>query len=279
TRTALSLCLTLSACSPSGKLPVWTSALDYQPTELHEISFNTFSQPVIPITINGDTVLATFDTGNMTGLLVADTLARRLSVPVIDSVRSYNSAGELVAVSRVYRVDNLTALGCSFNKQSATEYNGALPCLIGPRFFMNGRLTFDYSSRLIGFSDRDIETLDNSARSAPLIVSPRHVGLILVHGSVHGRKVLMELDTGKSRTVIDPSLAAALELDKVENGVRIEELVLGPGKYSVKSAKVVGLAGLGAGLNEPVLVGVGSDILSQMIWTIDYPNQRLLVQR
>jgi hypothetical protein len=246
--------------------------------EIHEISLDRFGQPVIPVTINGDIVFGTFDTGNMTGLSLSDSLATRLKLPVAGDTQMLDSDGNPVSVSHMYSIDNLNVFGNEFGRVTATEeYRGALACLVGPRFMLGGRVTIDYANHLLGFSKRKLNDIPEGAASIPLIQSPVHEGLVLVRGFVHGRKVLMELDTGKSRTVIDPSLAKSLDLEGVSHGVHIDSLLIGNNVFSVRSAKLAGLSSLGQGLDDEVLVGVGSDILSKIVLTVDYANDRVLI--
>ena len=82
--------------------------------------------------------------------------------------------------------------------------------------------------------------------------------------------VLIELDTGKSRTVINPQLASELGLKRGTRGVEIRALRLGDLSFRVPSAKEVDQTGIDPSLPESILVGVGSDILSRFVWTVDY---------
>jgi hypothetical protein len=107
-------------------------------------------------------------------------------------------------------------------------------------------------------------------RSIPMVRSSRHPLLILVYGAIDGRSVLIELDTGKSRTVINPALASELRLRRNPRGVTIENLRIGDLYFEVPCAKEVDQKGIDPTLEEPILVGMGSDLLSLFVWTVDY---------
>ena len=89
----------------------------------------------------------------------------------------------------------------------------------------------------------------------------------------------MQIDTGKSRSTIDPELAASLGLEETETGVVVDELRFGGHEFSVPSAKLVVLRAIDPHQPEPILVGIGSDILREVVLTVDWIGGRLIVQR
>ena len=112
--------------------------------------------------------------------------------------------------------------------------------------------------------------------SVPLVESSRNPGLILFYGSLHGRRVLIQADTGKSRCTIDPGLARDLGLQEDERGFRVDELRIGSFTFKIPSAKEVDLRAIDDSLADPILLGIGSDILNQVPVTVDYIAGRLL---
>ena len=101
--------------------------------------------------------------------------------------------------------------------------------------------------------------------------------LILASGRVNGRPVLIEFDTGASRTNIDPALVQELGLPTAGNGVRIDSLAIGPLVFAVPSARVNPKGGIDPTLSPPIQLAVGSDILAQIILTVDYTRGQLLL--
>ena len=114
-------------------------------------------------------------------------------------------------------------------------------------------------------------------RASIAVRSSLHPLLILVYGLVNGRRTLIELDTGKSRTVINPSLASELGLTKNSRGAAIENLQIGALSFNVPSAKEVDQTGIDRALQEPIRAGIGSDILSRFVWTVDYETGLLWI--
>ena len=89
---------------------------------------------------------------------------------------------------------------------------------------------------------------------------------------------MVEIDTGKSRTVVDPTLISDLDLPRTEDGVQIDEIRIGMHRFSASSAKKKSFKGISRGLEVPIGIGVGSDILSRLIVTVDYRQRALLLQ-
>jgi hypothetical protein len=54
-------------------------------------------------------------------------------------------------------------------------------------------------------------------------------------------------------------------------------LEIGSRSFDVPAAKLVDLRNIDPSLPEPILVGVGSDVLRQLVWTIDYRTGTLLL--
>ena len=53
-------------------------------------------------------------------------------------------------------------------------------------------------------------------------------------------------------------------------GVAIDRLRIGDLSFEVPSAKEVDQTAIDPSLPEPILAGIGSDILSRFVWTVDY---------
>ena len=156
------------------------------------------------------------------------------------------------------------------------DWRRDLDGLFGPRYLLGGRFTLDYGRRRIAVSASPLPGPIDDA--LPMIDVPEHEGLIVVRGAVNGMPALLEIDTGKSRTTVDEDLAAEIGLPAVERGYRIDEVRIGRRSFSVTSAKGVSFRGLSSGLPEPIRLGVGSDILSQVVLTVDYPGRVVVVR-
>ena len=141
---------------------------------------------------------------------------------------------------------------------------------MGPTFIEEGHFTLDYKSRRMGVGSGRLPDSVPGFRQVPLVRSRRYPRLILVRGTVEGREALLELATGKRRTVINPALAAELSLRRGSHGVTIDSLRIGALSFEVPSAKEVDQTAIDPSLPEPIVAGLGSDVLSRFVWTVDY---------
>lgn len=217
-----------------------------------------------------------FDTGNMSGLAVGSETADRLHLPVEREVISRDSGGDVLGTIPVYEVRYVRVFGVEFTDQDAVlhgddDFHGARvgEGLLGPRYFLGRSLTLDYEARLVAVTDSPRPPQPEDV-VLEMVTVPGLEGMPVVRGAVNGRSILMQLDTGKSRTVVDPELARSLELPDAPRGPQVQSLRVGSREFMIPSAKLSSLRGISRGLPEPILVGVGSDVLSRMIWTIDY---------
>jgi len=213
-----------------------------------------------------------FDTGNLSGLLVSTELADSLTLAPSGQVQSQNSDGSPAGSKRRFTVNQLRVFGEEWVQQTAVERHEKYPpALIGPRFLQDRRFTLDYRSRALAVSKSAAPPTAQAGVAEPLVWSSRLPGLLVVQGSVNQHRVLLQLDTGKSRTCIDGGFLASLGLRNADaRGVPIPDLRLGGRSFSVPSAKVVGFGGISEGLPEPIIVGVGSDVLRNIVLTVDY---------
>jgi hypothetical protein len=263
-------------CGPPPGDRDWERVLGYSAGEIHAIEIGDFGYPYVPVEIGDDTVTLAFDTGNMVGVSVNEELFDRLGLATVETWDRVTSAGEPIATLRIGQSRRVSALGRDLGPVPIYELDDArLPGLLGPRFLTGGRFTLDYVSRRIAVSDAALPDTLPGFRALPLVRSERHPALVLVRGTVEGRGVLMQLDTGKSRTVVNPTLAAELGLERGERGVRIARLGIGDLSFEVPSAKEVDQSALDPELAEPILAGIGSDILSRFVWTVDYRSGTL----
>jgi hypothetical protein len=224
--------------------------------------------------VDGHPVEVALDTANMSGLLLAPALADRLGLQVIGHSDFFDSDGKRLGTRREYRVGSLRAFGTEWRGQVAYEDDrNEVRGRIGPRFLLGRRFTLDYRARRLAVSASPLPPESFAGSRLPLLWSSRYPGMLVVRGAVNGQPALIQLDTGKSRTCVDPALVERLGLRSAPGGVSIRELSLGGVSLLVSSAKVVSLSALGQDLPEPVAVGIGSDVLSRLLLTVDYPQR------
>ena len=266
------------ACTPESLEPTWPEAFGYLAPEVHGIEIGARGFPYIPVEIDGKRLELLLDTGNMVGISLSSASFDRLGLSADRSYERLSSAGKPSGRLRVAEAVDAVVLGHDLGPVPVYELDDStLPGLVGPDSLPVGHFTLDYASRKMGSSQRRLPDAAPGFRRLDLQRSSRHPRLVLVRGEVEGREVLIELDTGKSRTVIHPELASRLGLARNRHGVVIESLRLGDLELAVKSAKEVDQTGIETGLPEPILLGLGSDVLSRFVWTVDYDGGALWI--
>lgn len=266
------LCLVLMAgCRSLEREPGWIEAFGYAPEEVVPIEIGSYRYPYVPVTVAGDSLMLVFDTGNMVGISVSSELFDRLGLRSDGSWTSLSSAGEVRGTYRF--ADGVSVARVGEEQRLTRVYESGfhdVAGLFGPGDLGGHRFTVDYGSRSLAVSTEGGPEVVPGFQAIPLVRSDRHPKLILVRGTIEGHPVLIQLDTGKSRTVVDPDLAVELGLARAPQGFAIRSLTIGNLEFRIRSAKEVDLTALDAELPERILVGVGSDILSRFAWTVDY---------
>jgi hypothetical protein len=252
--------------------------MDYATGETFKLAVGKPGLPFVHVRINGEDVELVLDLGNMTGLAISPALAQRLRLPSTGEWTSYDSAGSARGRHQVFSAHTVAAFGRTWTNVRVYETaDDRLPGLIGPCFLQGRRFTVDYATGTIAVTDRPSPANDTRGAAIPLVPSQALPGLLVAEGRVNGTQVLMELDSGKTRTCVDPKLIEAAKLPATGHGYRIDRLELGPRSFAVPHAKKVSFSGISRGLANPILVGVGSDVLSQMVFTVDYRGQVLII--
>jgi predicted aspartyl protease len=235
--------------------------------------------PFVEVTIGNSTHRLLFDTGNTVGLTLATRLLDQLNLPETGRWDRLGSDGRVVGTYRQVRAPRVRLLGRTLAGQTIFEFGDPdLTGLVGPDALPGSRFTLDYRARALAVSSSPLEVVPPGFVALPLTRSWRHPRLILAMGRVNGRSVLIEFDTGASRTNIDPQLVRDLALPAARNGVRIDSLEIGPLRFVVPSAKVVPKSGIDPTLTLPIQIAVGSDILGRVTLTVDYAEGRLVVR-
>lgn len=242
------------------------------------VTMNRFGCPEIDVRINGHAARLEFDTGNMTGLSIAPRLSDEFVLPEVGRWTSLDSEGKVRGRYPIVSVDEFRALSRTWTDVRAYEMaDDRLNGLVGPRYFSDGRFTYDHVNRWLAVSRSRLPPLPAAACLLDMVKVAEHHGMIVVRGAVGDRPVFIQIDTGKSRTCVSPQLAAELKFPSVPHGVRLDDLRIGRHSFSVRSAKLVGFGGISDGLPEPIHVGIGVDVLSQMVLTVDYRRELVAI--
>ncbi len=268
---AISFATVVSGCASHAPSTDWVQAFGYTAADVHSIGVADFGYPYVPVDVSGNRLVLPFDTGNMVGVSVSSVQFDQMGLNADRSWSPRSSAGETGASLRVADAVSVSLLGRDLGPTQVYELaHPGLAGLVGPTVLGGGHFTLDYASRRMAVGAARIPDSVPGFRKIPLVRSTRHPLLILVRGTVEGRSVVLELDTGKSRTVINPALASELALQRDSRGVAIKNLRIGDLSFEVWRAKEVDQTGIDTNLSEPIMAGVGSDILSRFVWTVDY---------
>lgn len=272
------LVLSQPPASASAQDPWWLDSLGYTPSQVFAIQVGPDRYPYIPVRINGTELRLLFDTGNMVGLTVATAEFDRLWLPVTGTIRRRSSSGDVVGAFRIGRAERVEALGHVVTAVAIHEFqHPRFAGLFGPTDVPGDRFTLDYQRQVIAVG----ESVPGNALelgALPLVRSSRHPRLILVEGAVRGKPVLIELDTGKSRTVVDPAWANSIGLAVGSaDTVRLGEVSIGDFAFDVRDAKPVSLGAIDPTLPSPLALSLGSDMLSRVVLTVDYARGRVLL--
>lgn len=279
--TILTICLSSNAVlAQDESILQWAGKYSFEPGEVFSLEIGALGFPYIKCEINGSSIVMLFDTGNISGVFLGREAAERFGLPKTGEVVRRDSSGNRVGSFAVYTAREMTVLGKKWSdveilQRDEERFEGA----VGPRFVMEGRFTIDYKNRLIGVSSSPLPEKEVDNNDLAHLPNDRFPGMIVTRGSVNGHPILIQFDTGKSRSVIDPQLAGELNLPQDEQGAFIKEIKLGSLTFSVKSAKVLSLQGLSKGYTEPILLGIGSDILSQLVLSVDYQRNIVRISR
>jgi len=269
---ALAAALAGGGCAGSSSQPDWLRSFGYAASDAFPIEVGDFGFPRVPVEIAGTRLELAFDTGNQVGLGVSSSVFDRLGLTAHGSYDRLDSAGRLAATLRVAEVREVSFLGRRLGVTSVYEIDEpTLPGLVGPILLGSGHFTLDYGSRMFALGTASIPGRVTGFEPVSMVRSSRHPMLILVRGTIEGRPVLIELDTGKSRTVINPNLAATLAPHVVMR------LRIGGRSFEIRRPKEVDQTGIDPTLPEPILVGVGSDVLARFVWTVDYDTSLLWI--
>ena len=258
----------------------WQEALRYQQNELFPITIGKYGFPLVPVSVNGNDLNFLWDTGNMGNPLINPVVAKRLSLTVSGEDKFYDTSGALLGTHKRFALGQLNLLGKNWTNQPANEFwQTDLDGAIGPHFVLSGRFTLDYHNRVIAVSDSPLPKQKVFGDVLPMFPSSRYPQMIVIEGTVNGRKVLIQVDTGKSRTCVDTLLVTALGLPPAKNGYEIKEVKIGHYSFSVSSAKEVDFNDISEGLPQPLMLGIGSDILSQLVFSADYSQHIVLISK
>ncbi|HUT07433.1 MAG TPA: hypothetical protein VMY15_01190 [Candidatus Latescibacteria bacterium] len=281
----LALWFILNQGCRSGMDPVrWGKEHQYEVDETAPIKMGPNNFPLVRGKINNKDVNIFFDTGNFFGLLIGPGLTRTLKLkPSGNERKNYASDGTYRYSQKGYWVENLTVFRTAFENVEMFEMtDDTFDASVGVRALGGERFTLDYRNHLMGTSSRPFDKEGIEIDEFPLIWNEALRGMIVIEGHVNGIETLVQIDTGKSRTTIDEDLIARAGLKEnnslFQRGYKVDLITLGKKRFSVTCAKVANFKAISEGYPKPILVGIGADILSRVVLTVDYPQKKVFIR-
>jgi hypothetical protein len=200
----------LTGCSDPAEPPNWQAALDYADSEMHAIAIGRQGYPLIEIQVNGRAVEVLLDTGNMTGLFLAEDVIRRLGLPELGEAVTRDSDGNPTGERPTFAAASVTAFGHHFADREILQRNQReIDGAIGPPYLAGRRYTLDYKSRRLGVTANPVSDPLPGVERLDLVPVKRLPGMIVMRGRVAGREIYIQVDTGKTRSCVDPTGGAA----------------------------------------------------------------------
>lgn len=270
-------------------LQMWLMDLGYERGQVYPLSLATPGCPLVEVDISGVKMPLILDTGTAHGFVIT---AHAPPVPHRVKGRSeeLNADGSHRGNSFQIAVDRMTVLGKVFENVSGSlsdwrmfssePFNGT----VGLDFFLDRRFTLDYRFAKVAVSTSPLpEKLDRKRYAyLELIDAPRSQGNTLyARGSVSDHDVLVYFDTGYNVSFIDPQYAGdftrilrpGTKFSVFREGVPLQ---LGGHTFVLNELREDAIK-RGAGLELPVALVLGSDVLSQFIVTVDVRAKKLLI--
>jgi len=262
----------------------WGKDHHYGVDETVPIKMSRHNFPLVPGKINTKDVNIFFDTGNFFGLQIGPGLARTLKLkPSGNERKNYASDGTYRYSQKGYCVESLSVFRTAFKNIEMFEMtDDTFEASVGVQDLGEERFTLDYKNHLMGMSRRPFDEEGIDINEFPLIGNETLRGMIVIEGQVNGIETLFQIDTGKSRTTIDEGLIVRAGLREshslFQQGYKVDLITLGKKSFSVECAKVANFKAISQGYPKPILVGIGADILSRIVLTVDYAQKKVFIR-
>lgn len=274
----LLLTASLVGCRKEMSRSEWCNKYGFKEDEVFDIEIGNYGFPYIDTEINGHQIKMMYDTGNMVGISVSSEVAKLLGLTKVDEITLVDTAGLSLGRFGVYESEKVKVFGREFTGEKiyetfADDIDGLLP----PSLLLEHRFTIDYKNKFIGISKNSFPENRIKKETFPLIVNPSQPGMPVIEGVVNGEKVLIQLDTGCSRTCVDEKLITKFNLPANAWGYEIKDVRLGSFQFRIKNAKKVSFAGINEGYPGPIMLCLGSDTISKVVFTVDYPNEKVIL--
>jgi hypothetical protein len=261
------LVVSLQGCY-SEAMPDWAEGFAYDSTEIYPIYVGEDGSAFVAAYFGGEPLALLFNTSEPAGLSITNNLVMQMGLQEMEQEGEIGNSQDVR-----YRIPAFTAFGRQWEDQvvrpaSEKIYNGS----IGPQYMNGRRFTLDYGQQLLAVSKSPMPENLLNENVVPMEHSDESL-LPVVRGWIGDQPVLIELDTGSSQTIIDMLLVRKLGLEPGDT-IYLPAVTIGSYTFEVESAASE-LLPVKADLRR---IRLGTDVLSQMILTVDYISETVAVK-
>jgi len=279
---------TLSTALDPTSFTQWSHELGYRASELYPLVPGTLGCPFVEADLSGVKVSLMLDTGTARGFVITN---HAPSIPHRVEHRSeeLNADGSHRGESLDIRVETMSVLGkvskdasgslSDWHMFSSEPFDGT----VGLDFFLDRRLTLDYRAGRIGATASPLpERLDSKRYvTLELVDPPRSQGHTLyARAVVNRREAIVYFDTGYNVSFIDPAfvegIAGVERSGKFKMFRKAVPMELGGRTFVLDDIRESRID-RGHGLDRPVAMILGSDVLSRFVITIDLRAGKLIL--
>jgi len=276
--------------SPRARSLEWRQRYGYVASETvpFELGANGLWVPVVTAGSEGQSLRLIVDTGTHAVASLTEEAMGRVKLLRTAMGRFRDAAGRdrgemprvLLSALGVgpLQMRNLPVVGAG--PESVQGARQGIDGTLGWGAFAAGRITIDYANRVAAFSRAPLpeEIRGCDERWVTRFESPDGIeGLPIVPANLGGELVSAEIDTGKTATLLGPGASGppGRGPGRIEVG-----FALGPFSVRTRFARNgPGFEGLDQGLTRPLALGVGTDVLSGFLVTVDYPSRTVVLER
>ncbi len=267
----------------------WPTRLQYDADEIKPLYTSLTGCPEVDVQLNGKPFQLLFDYGCSRGFQITTAVEKRADYTVLEETSTYWADGTFRGKVKRIRVDSLEVFGNRYEDQEGTLADwrifSSLPHegLISLEYFAGYRFTQDYRRGKLGLTRKPFPDSLRGSKDYEFIdlLDPPdyHKYGVYVLGKVNGDESVIHIDTGSSKTTVDPAALTTGQQGKVDGTKHPAELPvsLGDFAFTIRRYRVSPIQHPSP-CQYPVRMGIGSDLLRDFVITIDRTeNKNLLV--
>jgi len=266
----------------------WKTDLQYDDDEIKPLYMSLTGCPEVDVQLNGRPFHLLFDYGCAKGFQITTAVEKQADYKVLGEANTYNADGTIRGTVKRIQVDTLEVFGRRYEDQQGTLADwrifSSLPHegLIGLEYFAGCRFTQDYRRGKLGLTRKPFPAVlreSDDYEFIDLLDPPDyHKYGVYALGEVSGIKCVIHIDTGCSKTTVDPAiLGVALEGESYR-GRRPAGLPVSLAGFSfaISHYRVAPISHPSP-CQYPVRMGIGSDLLRYFVITIDRTEDKNLL--